>query len=106
MDTKKNKVYSITAGPNKDSLFDACKYAFENGVKLPIKFTATIDNNINTSIAARIIMIEHEDGSGESFNLRGHCKADLRDFGLGITESCNFKAYYNSKHRNGWIKFE
>ena len=37
MNTKKEKYYDIVAGPNKDALFDACKYAFSKTARLEVE---------------------------------------------------------------------
>lgn len=120
MNTKKTetkeKYYDIVSGPNKDMLFDACKYAYSKTAKLTVEFAVaigyTMPNNhpgcayIAMSITdIKIVSIEHEDGSGESFNLRGYCKADLNSLGgSNVTyKSYRFKAYYNSKNRKGCI---
>ena len=122
MDTKKTetreKYYDIVAGPNKDALFDACKYACSKTAKLTVDFTVAIgyttpkDNPGCAYIAMaisdiKITGIEHEDGSGESFNLRGYCKADLCSLGGDNVkyEQYRFKAYYNSRIREGCITF-
>ena len=35
---QKEKYYDIVNGPNKDALFDACKYACVKGANIPISF--------------------------------------------------------------------
>ena len=120
MNTKKTetkeKYYDIVAGPNKDALFDVCKYVCSKTAKLTVNFTVAIGYTMpkNDPGCAYIAMaitdimiygIEHEDGSGESFNLHGYCKADLNSLGgNNVTyKSYRFKAYYNSKNRKGCI---
>ena len=122
MNTKKTetkeKYYDIVAGPNKDALFDSCKYACSKTANLTVDFTVAIGYTrpksdpgcayIAMAITDIVIFgIEHEDGSGESFILRGCCRADLNSYGgSNVTyEPYRFKAYYNSKRRNGWIVF-
>ena len=121
MNTKKNeneRSFDIVAGPNRDMLFDACKYAYSKSVRIPVDFTVAIGYTMPKHHPGcayvpmfvsdiKIIGIEHEDGSGESFNLRGYCKADA-DSTVGSAATCklyNFKAYYNTKSRSGHIKF-
>ena len=105
---KKENYYDIVNGPNKDALFDACKYACVKDVSIPISFDVTAGYTmpkdhpgcayiIMPTSDFRIISIENEDGSGESFNLHGYVKRS------GI--QCRFKAYYNTKHRKGSISF-
>ena len=49
--------------------------------------------------------IQHEDGSGESFNLEGCCKVDIdyhiRNDGVRRYRYRRFSAYYNAKSRKG-----
>ena len=119
MDTKKSRCFDIVAGPNKDTLFDACKYAYSKTSKVLVNFTVAIGyttpkSNPGCAYVAmaitdiKVIGIEHEDGSGESFILRGYCKANLSSFGgLNVTyKPYTFKAYYNAKSRKGSITFE
>ncbi len=118
MDTKKTetkeKYYDIVAGPNKDTLFDACKYAYNKTTKFAIDFGVAVGYTMprNHPGCAYVPMdmsdvaihgIEHEDGSGESFNIHGMCKAALR--GSSDTKFYKFKAYYNTKTRTGTITF-
>lgn len=102
----KSRSYDIVGGPNRDLLFDACKYTHNRGVNLPVAFSVTIDSFILMAIKnIRINGIKHEDGSGESFNLHGYCEADVNYRG-GRTpayKSYRFKAWYNSKSRKGHI---
>ena len=93
MDTKKRRQFEIIDGPNKDTLFDACKYAYiKNGSTIATEFTVALGYTMpkNHPAAAcvpmsitdiTIVGIEHEDGSGKSLNLKGYCKADLNSFG-------------------------
>lgn len=115
MNTNKTEYYDIVAGPNKDALFDACKYAHSKAAKIPIDFEVVLGYTLppNEPGSAYIPMditdisitcIEYEDNSGESFNLNGNCCADP-DF-TGGSKPYRFKAYYNSKKRKGRIAFE
>ena len=105
---KKEKYYDIVNGPNKDALFDACKYACVKGANIPVSFDVvkgyTMPKNdpgcayiIMATTDFRIIGIENEDGSGESFNLHGYVKRSGTQY--------RFKAYYNTKRREGVITF-
>ena len=119
MDTKistTKRSYDIIAGPNKDALFDACKYAYNKSAKISIDFAVVLGYTTPTDNPGcayipmsltdiKISGIEHEDGSGESFNLRGYCKADpcfRREDNMHY-KSYEFRAYYNSKSRKGRI---
>ena len=114
MNTKR-KNFNIVDGPNRDMLFDACKYARDKTVRIPINFIVAIGYGIPKNHPGfqmyvsdiKIASIEHEDGSGEKFNLRGYCKADL-DSTVGNAETCTsykFEAYYDTKNRSGCIMF-
>lgn len=105
---QKNEYYDIVGGPNKDTLFDACKYACAKGAKIPVNFDVAFGYTRPKSCPGcayikmnltefKVMGIENEDGSGESFNLHGYVKKG------GIQH--RFKAYYNTKHRNGVITF-
>lgn len=111
------KYYDIVGGPNRDILFDACKYAYDDNVKLPVGFkivigyTTSPDNPGYTymMMAATDFLIsgiEQEDGSGEKFNLTGYCKADLDYSGGALNyKPYRFMAHYDSKKRKGFITF-
>ena len=106
---KKEKYYDIVNGPNKDALFDACKYACIKNAFIPVTFDIAIGytmpkSNPNCAYFPmdvkdfRVMGIENEDGSGESFNIHGYAKKD----GIQV----RFKGYYNTKQRNGVMHFE
>lgn len=112
MNTKKE--YEIMNGPSKDALFDACKYACSKNARIALEFSiaagyTTPPENPNCAYVPLkagdyiITMIQHEDGSGESFNLSGFCKADTDVFGKGTLESYEFSMYFNTKSRKGHI---
>lgn len=121
MNTKKaepkEKYFDIVAGPNKDILFDACKYSCSKVANVPVNFTVAFGYTtppghprfayVPMKITdIKILGIEHEDGSGESFNLHGHCKTNMRPSdGNTAYATRKFKAYYNSKKRTGSITF-
>ena len=116
MNTKKEKCYNIIAGPNKDKLFDALKYACSKGTRIPVEFVVALGYTMPKGDPGRAVVpmhttdfkimgIEDKDGSGESFNLHGYCKADLCSFGTPTYRSYRFKAYYNTKRRSGTITF-
>ena len=75
--------YLIFGGPNRDTLFDACKYAYDKDAVTPIFFgvaegyTAPLSDPgcayaaLEMSVT-KINGISHEDGSGVSFNIRGY----------------------------------
>lgn len=109
-----NVTYRIHGGPSRDLLIDALKYAYDDNVEVVLDFGIaegyTSDPNKGAAAfvklpakAFRIERLSHEDGSGQSFNFSGYClagsanEAFLRPYG--------FSAYFNTKSREGWIKF-
>lgn len=115
--TERNRIFDIVNGPGRDALFDAYKYAYDDKTHIHIEFAVAIGYTtpVDDPGCAYVPMdiedikirgIEHEDGSGYSFNLHGWCKADLghgsKNAGL---KSYKFKAYYNAKTREGCISF-
>ena len=96
--------FGVLAGPSRDFLFDACKYAC-SGFGPKIDFSA--ENIIDDDIRARVriivdclLMIEHEDGSGEKFLLRGYCRIGTNP----AEESKRFEGFYDSRRRRGHLK--
>ena len=111
------KDYAIVNGPGKDRLFDACKYACTK-LKLNVDFKVALDHTRVDDIPSwgyipmsikdfRITGIEHGDDSGEKFNLRGSCKADIDAIGPEAKyKSYKFKAFYDTRYRKGIITLE
>ena len=108
------KNYDIVSGPSRDMLFDAFKYAYDKTAIVQVQFDIAIGySNTNSGMGYykmkskdfKIVSIEHEDGSGYSFNLRGYCSADTRFRARDAVEyaTYKFKAYYNAKTRKGYI---
>ena len=112
-EANEERLYDIVDGPGKDKLFDACKYAYSGDSKVTVKFVVSLGTTMPKGHpgSAYILMpvtgfringIQHENGSGEGFNLQGLCKAAQDS---GTFKLCKFKAYYNSKSRKGRISF-
>lgn len=113
-----NRSFKIVGGPSRDAIFDACKYACDERVSIPVDFkvaigyTAPLDDPgcayIKMAMTDVVILgISLEDGSGSSFNIEGSCKADLFSFGAEHDlKTYKFKAWYNTKNREGSIRFE
>ncbi|MBR2994827.1 hypothetical protein IKF32_02855 [Candidatus Saccharibacteria bacterium] len=106
MSTERN-YYDIIAGPGKDLLFDACKYAYTKDAKIPVDFAVVkADQNLIFVTDFVVNSIQYEDGSGCKFNLGGYCKANLGSEPLeGEPKGFNFKAFYDTKKRTGFIIF-
>ncbi|MBR3180047.1 hypothetical protein IKF57_00735 [Candidatus Saccharibacteria bacterium] len=119
MNTKKKKFYDIVGGPNRDAIFDACKYAKDKNVVFPLEFKVSTGytGHPDEPEAAYVLMkaknfsiysIEHEDGSGQSFNLKGHLEIEvyLEHHTVPSWRPRYFEAYYNTKTRKGHICFD
>ena len=110
--------YVIFNGPSKSVLFDSCLYAYSKNAKVHVNFAVSqgCSNDGNNATKMHLPMqitdivitgIQHEDGSGESFNLEGYCKVDI-DYHIRNDGVCRYKyrrftAYYNAKSRKGTI---
>ena len=112
----KSEHYNIVAGPSRDRLLDAFKYARDNTSNVPISFVSVLRKITDTQVVQmhaekfRISCIEHDDGSGNSFNLKGTCYASFVEPTLSSikpkTNPYKFVAYYNTATRKGVIKFD
>ncbi|MBR3228791.1 hypothetical protein IKF67_00975 [Candidatus Saccharibacteria bacterium] len=114
METEGN-LYNIVDGPDRDALFDACKYAYDYCSFISVEFKVAIGlpPRLGGSYEAmkikdiRISRVGHENGSDVGLNLEGTCKADLNPHSPVAPEWRNykFKAYYNAKRKTGFISF-
>ena len=104
MDTNVNKEvrsqqqHEIISGPSRDKLFDALKYAYDKDAKFRIEFGFRSPAPHSVPTITRLTSIEHEDGSGCSFNLEGYCTLN------GVSR--RFHAYYNTRRRGGYLVAE
>jgi len=97
----------ILVGPCSHTLFDACKYAYDQNIR-PDRiawFGIKDDDPKETDpfkLWVRIISIEHEDGSGKSFNLKGYVSTSCEKLAY---RGKRFEAYYNAgSTRHGEIR--
>lgn len=108
--------FRITNGPNRSMLFDACRFAYDRQVVIPIQFVVThftraTDDTSKKNLVVKlvtdvkIIGIEHESGDGQTFNIHGHCKVDIRPL-EDEDRHYAFKARYNAQSREGYIALE
>ena len=117
-DLKERTTFNIEKGPNRDTLFDALKYAYsKDGARVPVSFEIASGYTMPPGepgraylrMAAknfRITGITHEDGSGASLILTGYCDADTRvSYSQVEYKNRRFEAYYNTKRRTGRITF-
>ncbi len=87
--------FDVVNGPNRDSLFDSAKRS-QDKIKIPVTFVSAQQHKYDAIITS----IEHEDGSGHSFNLKG-CLADPK---LSRENSSRyyipFEGYFHCRARN------
>ena len=96
-------IKSIANGPSRDRIFDSMKYLEGGRSPLRVAFEVSTFSGIGTPISIQgeeelcvtICAIEHEDGSGNSFNLRGTIISG------GHKSGHEFRAYYNTRSRKG-----
>ena len=108
--------YSIINGPSKSVLFDSCLYAYSKDAKVHVNFAISqgCSNHGDDATKLHLLLpvtnikitgIEHEDGSGESFILKGYCYVDndhlLRGDHTYRYKYSRFSAYYDAKSRKG-----
>ena len=119
MDTSlSERKFEILYGPNRDLLFDACKYAFCGRVVIPIDFsvatgyTAPPNKSGSAYIPAKfkticLESITHESDTGYVFCLKGTCEADIHpgDWNHLQYKGYAFEAHYDTQSRKGTIQF-
>lgn len=108
--------YSIINGPSKSVLFDSCLYAYSTDANVHVNFSISQSCSSHSNDAVKLYLpmqitdivitgIQHEDGSGESFNLEGYCKVDIdyhiRNDGVCRYRYRRFTAYYDTRSRKG-----
>ena len=101
LDERKEALRNIIGGPDKEMLFVCCQHAYGDSVSITAKFKITGEAAIAQIVDAQICGIEHEDGSGHSFNLRGYCTAKLGSD--VVPEPYKFEAYYNTATNDGCL---
>lgn len=93
--------FKIVAGPSK---FDLMTALFAKGATNPLEFSLkgflpdalVVDGNPPRIKKVRLSSVEREDGSGESWNLKGW--VDTGGYGS------KFKAYYDTRNRGGYFE--
>ena len=103
--------FDIIDGPNRDMIFEAMKYVFDDGVVIPIKFDIvswysmppTTDGCTKALLNTKRIKIEeikHIDETGHMLKLAGCLEAKLSTEFLPY----QFESLYNTATRKGSIK--
>ena len=100
-EVKENSYFTISNGPSKLDLLCSLAYAYSDQYHT-VKFTLRVEPGPLSGIADFIIAgLEHEDGSGESFNLIAYA---IYPNGRTHEYDCvRFKGYYDVKHRTGTL---
>jgi len=94
------KQYTIVNGPGK---FDLMSALFEKGRHVQFQVKPEKEHQ-NPWLEVQINSVAAEDGSRESWLIEGGILGDI--FGALIEGGWqNFKGYYHSRDRHGWIKF-
>lgn len=91
--------YNVLNGPNADSLFAACRHAYDENITIPIVFTAMNYKALDKPIKIRgvqVLGIKHE-GSRNNLMVEGNCTID------NLPEKHRFKISYNTESRHGYI---
>ena len=109
----KKETFLIEDGPCRERLFDALKYAYDKGVNMTVKFSIAPDKDSHPSDHfkvknVRIAGIDHEDGTGHSFIVKGYleiCFGETMCNDIIKTDYtyCRFDACYSTQTRRGRI---
>lgn len=108
--TEVKEVHEIFDGPSREALFDALRLAFdtEPKVEFTVNTGARLSGPVETSawigakILFKVIGLEHEDGSGNSFNFEGYIMPPPgKVVNVGHMEMV--RGYFNTKTRRGAI---
>lgn len=95
---EKKELINITGGPCLSELFDALKYAYCKDHPFQVYFRFNGEKH-----AARISAIEHEDGSGQSFLVKGYTNFyRSRDTDQSVPNP--FTGYYSALNRTGQLE--
>ena len=93
------KDYQIVAGPSKEALQDALFKKADDGSARKVQFTILTPDRF--VVEATVLSVEAEDGSRESWNVRGHALnvkgPDKRTYTL--------KIYFSTHRRSGMLSF-
>lgn len=93
----------IIGGPDKLALIAALSAAYDKNNPVFPGFKVRLSTQLDRSnfIRLKIIGICHEDGSGQSFLIKGFIAPD-QEF-VSLRNYSNFEAYYNAQKRSGKI---
>lgn len=94
-------VVNLVDGPSRDRLIDAFKYAEDDSTLVPVDFYTKSKEKIPIVPT----MLEHEDGSGHSFNGHGYVTVDTIA-GHKLYDKHIYFYFYTASDRHGYIKFK
>lgn len=107
----KNVKFEIVNGPSRDMIFDSMKYSYETRIPLEFEIVKGYSGPKDDPTSAAMLLntrdievhtIQHEDGTGFKFNLKGYL--DVKDDRGYLPRK--FKAFYNAKTRKGTITID
>lgn len=126
------KSFSVESGPNRNDLVNAFLYAYDPAANIPITFMVAKGYTMPIGDPGcayealemrvkHITELQHEDGSGYSFNIKGSCSValgathfenryDTKEHMTVVSRrtdmvQAEFEAYYNARSRKGKITF-
>ena len=111
---KRDRIYTIFNGPDRDALYDAMKYAFDETsyIDIQFEFGAAYATNFAPQDYAkslvetrkiRISSITHREGSGHQFTIMGCLEAKILPITKGFS-LYSFVIIYDSKRHTGNIR--
>ena len=102
--TANENLFTIIDGPNRDTLIDAFKYAYDKDIGNKLCRFTIGDATQKKTVSARIIEIRrvdeiaHEDGSGYSFMFKCYYSEGAGKNAIRAT------GYYHARTRQGWLR--
>ena len=98
-------IRKIVAGPSKWDL--ATTFFNRKPMNTPmVVFTALLEKGCKQPIMASIESISVEDGSGDSWNMKGRCYIGIEKFSSNPPPvPVNFEAHFRTDNRKGHIGF-
>ena len=94
-------LFTITDGPSRDLLWTHTQFHYDKGVSIPLTFTVEQNGNAVKFSDVKVNSIAHEDGSGNSFLIKGYFQIRSAD---GTVRNAGYEGCYNTKGRSGYIR--
>ena len=96
--------FNIINGPSSHRLIDAFKYAYDRENPHKVSFSMLEGETGPVTRKVTITMLEHEDGSGNSFLFKGHM--GILPYESRFSTGYKVSGWYNTKTNKGYIKAE